>query len=136
EEVIPALEWFHRVSLAGSPFLALDPAARRVRAMELLVRLIARIARRQPFVMVLEELQWMDWEGREALDYLARHVPPATMLIATYRPEHDDGWSRHRGYPALRLAPPRPAGASVLLGELLGHTEETAAIRRLVGERA
>jgi class 3 adenylate cyclase/tetratricopeptide (TPR) repeat protein len=136
EEVIPALEWFHGVSLPGSPFLALDPAARRVRAMELLVRLIARIARRQPFVMVLEDLQWMDWEGREALDYLAHHVPSATMLIATYRPEDDDGWSRRRGYTRLRLEPLRPAGASVLLGELLGHTEETAAIRRLVGERA
>ncbi|HKZ04801.1 MAG TPA: adenylate/guanylate cyclase domain-containing protein [Methylomirabilota bacterium] len=136
EDVIPALEWFHGVSLPGSPFLALDAGARRVRAMELLVRLIEGIARRQPFVMILEDLQWMDWEGREALDYIVRNLPPRTMVLATYRPEHDDGWSRRRGYTRLRLEPLRPAGADVLLGELLGHTEETAAIRRIVGERA
>jgi class 3 adenylate cyclase/tetratricopeptide (TPR) repeat protein len=136
EDGLPALEWLHGVAAPESPFLALDVRARRLRSVEVLVRLVERVAQRQPLVMVFEDLQWLDSEGREALDFLIDRLPSATLLLATYRPEHDDGWSRRSGYTRLRLEPLRPDSAGALLTGLLGQAEETAGIRRLVAERA
>ena len=136
EDGLPALEWLHGVAAADSPFLALDPAARRLRAVEVLLRVVEGVSRVQPLLLVFEDLQWLDSEGREALEFVIERLPPATLVVVTYRPEHDDGWSRRPGYTRVRLEPLRPDEAGALLDGLLGGAEETAAIRRLVAERA
>jgi class 3 adenylate cyclase/tetratricopeptide (TPR) repeat protein len=136
EDGLPALEWLHGVAQAGSAFLSLDVGARRLRAVEVLVRLVERVAERQPFVMVFEDLQWLDSEGREALDFLVERLPPSTFVLATYRPEHDDRWTGRPGYSRIRLEPLRADSAGALLSGLLGPAEETAGIRRLVAARA
>jgi class 3 adenylate cyclase/tetratricopeptide (TPR) repeat protein len=136
EDGLPALEWLHGAAAPDSPFLALEVPVLRVRAVDVLVRVVAQVARRQPFVMVFEDFQWLDSEGREALDFLIDRLPPATLVLVTYRPEHDDGWSRRPGYERIRLEPLRPDGAEALLDRLLGRAEETAEIRRLVAGRA
>ena len=136
ESDLPALEWLHGVAQPGSPFLALDVSTRRLRSVEVLVRLVERVGRRQPFVMIFEDLQWIDSEGREAMDYIVERLPPSTLLLGTYRPEYEDGWSRRPGYSRIRLEPLRPEGAHALLRGLLGPGEETALIQRLVAERA
>src|SRR4029434_9802460 len=94
--------------------------------------------------MIFEDLQWIDSEGREAMDYIVERLPPSTLLLGTYRPEHADGWSRRPGYsrirlealPHARVAPLRPEGAHPLLGGLVGAGEEPGEIRRGGGERA
>jgi class 3 adenylate cyclase/tetratricopeptide (TPR) repeat protein len=136
ESDLPALEWLHGVAQPGSAFLALDVSTRRLRSVEALVRLVERVGRRQPFVMIFEDLQWMDSEGREAMDYIAERLPPSTLLLGSYRPEHQDGWSRRPGYSRIRLEPLRPEGAHALLRGLLGSGDETVQIERLVAERA
>jgi class 3 adenylate cyclase/tetratricopeptide (TPR) repeat protein len=136
ESDLPALEWLHGVARPGSPFLALDVSTRRLRSVEVLVRVVERVGRRQPLVMIFEDLQWIDSEGREAMDYIVERLPPSTLLLGTYRPEHEDGWSRRPGYSRIRLEPLRPEGAHALLRGLLGPGEETAEIQRLVAERA
>jgi len=68
-----------------------------------LVRLVEGLCRLQPVVLVFEDLQWLDSEGAEALDYMATHMPARALLVVTYRPEHDDRWGRVPGYARLRL---------------------------------
>ncbi len=136
EEGLPALEWLHGVAPPESPFLTLEVGARRLRAVEVLLRVVERVSRQQPLLLVFEDLQWLDSEGREALEFVIDRLPPATLVVATYRPEHDDGWSRRPGYTRIRLEPLRPDEAGALLDGLLGGAEDTAAIRRLVAERA
>ena len=135
EDGIAAVQWLLSVPPAGSPFLALDPAERRRRAVEVLVRLVDGLGRRQPVVLVFEDLQWLDSEGAEALDYMATHMPGRVLLLVTYRPEHDDRWHRLPGYARLRLEPLAPPAAQALLDSLLGPAEDTGPIGRLVAER-
>jgi class 3 adenylate cyclase/tetratricopeptide (TPR) repeat protein len=135
EDGIAAVQWLLGVSPASSPFLALDPGARRRRAVEVLVRLVDGLCRRQPVVLVFEDLQWLDSEGAEALDYLATHIPGRALLLVTYRPEHDDRWRRVPGYVRLRLEPLAPPAAQALLAALLGAAEDIGPIGRLVAER-
>jgi len=135
EDGIAAVQWLLGVSPPASPFLALDPGARRLRAVEVLVRLVDGLGRRQPVVLVFEDLQWLDSEGAEALDYLATHMPARALLLVTYRSEHDDRWPRVPGYARLRLEPLAPAAAQALLDALIGAAEDTGPIARLVAER-
>ena len=135
EDGIAAVQWLLGVPPAASPFLALDPGARRRRAVEVLVRLVDGLCARQPVVLVFEDLQWLDSEGAEALDYMATHMPRRALLLVTYRPEHDDRWHRVPGYARLRLEPLAPPAAQALLASLLGPAEDTGPISRLVAER-
>ena len=135
EDGIVAVQWLLGVAPPASPFLALDARSRRHRAVEVLVRLVESLCRLQPVVLVFEDLQWLDSEGAEALDYMATHMPARALLVVTYRPEHDDRWGRVPGYARLRLEPLAPAAAQALLDSLLGAAEETGPIARLVAER-
>ncbi|HET6369432.1 MAG TPA: AAA family ATPase [Pseudomonadales bacterium] len=135
EDGVAAVQWLLGVPPAASPFLALDPGARRRRAVEVLVRLVDGLCARQPVVLVFEDLQWLDSEGAEALDYMATHMPRRALLLVTYRPEHDDRWHRVPGYARLRLEPLAPPAAQALLASLLGPAEDTGPIGRLVAER-
>jgi len=135
DDGIVAVQWLLGVAPPASPFLALDARSRRHRAVEVLVRLVEGLCRLQPVVLVFEDLQWLDSEGAEALDYMATHMPARALLVVTYRPEHDDRWGRVPGYARRRLEPLAPAAAQALLDSLLGAAEETGPIGRLVAER-
>ena len=49
--------------------------------------------RRQPLLLVLEDLQWIDSETQSLLDGLVRSIPASRLLLlVTYRPEYSHGW--------------------------------------------
>jgi class 3 adenylate cyclase/tetratricopeptide (TPR) repeat protein len=120
EEAVPATLWLLGVLRPGGAFYALDPAARRRRALEAMVRLVAAEARRQPFVLVFEDLQWIDSETEAALDGLITALPPSTLLVLTYRPEYVDRWRSRQDCTRLRLEPLDPLAAATMLDALLG----------------
>lgn len=61
---------------------------------------------RQPMVMILEDLQWMDEPSREMLDaallVMARN---AEMVLITHRPEFQKVWQTPAAYTQIQLRP-------------------------------
>src|SRR5262245_63045559 len=77
---------------ARDPFLRADAPSRRQRGFEANFHLIGATARRQPFVLVVGNLQWVDPDAEDSLKLFLNGLTPSTLLLVTYRPEHDDSW--------------------------------------------
>ncbi len=93
EDAVPAITWLLDALEPDDPFLALEPAQRRQRAVEAVKRLFLRESRVQPLLLVFEDLHWIDAETQAVLDSLVGSLPTAPVLVAVnYRPE-----SRERG---------------------------------------
>jgi len=135
EEAVPAMLWVLGVGQDGGGLGAMDPAARRRYVMRVVHRLVALQGRRQPFVMILEDMQWVDSETHAAMSALVEALPPYTLVACTYRPEYTDRWSGHPGFTQLQVEALEAPAAGELLDTLLGVDPALAPLKRLVAER-
>jgi len=136
EDGVSAMLWVLGVRQDSGAFAELDPAVRRRQVMRTVHRLVTRQARLQPFVMILEDMQWVDSETHAAMDALVEALPPHTLVVSTYRPEYVDRWSRHPGYTQVRVGALEPPAADGMLTALLGDDPALGPLKRLVAERA
>jgi len=82
--------------------------------------LILRVARTQPVILALSEVQWADAASQELLAALAPALAnTAALFITTYRPELNPPWSTSRGHLQIRLTPLEPGASAALLQALL-----------------
>jgi DNA-binding NtrC family response regulator/tetratricopeptide (TPR) repeat protein len=113
-----------------------DPPARRQRTLEACALLLVREARRQPLVLVWEDLHWIDSETQAVLDRVVESLPTARiLLLAVYRPEYRQGWGARTYYSQVPVDPLPPERADELVTALLGEGAELAPLRRLLAER-
>jgi hypothetical protein len=82
--------------------------------------LILRVARTQPVVLALTDVQWADSASQELLAALAPSLAnTAALFLTTYRPELNPPWSTSRGHLQIRLTPLGPGASASLLQTLL-----------------
>ena len=106
------------------PALELAPEQRRQRVLEALMSQLAGLARRQPVLMIFEDLHWIDPTSLEVLGRTVDRIKtlPA-LLIVTFRPEFNAPWVGQPHVTSLTL-------------NRLGEREAAAIIARLVGNKA
>jgi class 3 adenylate cyclase/predicted ATPase len=107
----------------GERFLPLDlsPQRKKERTLAALLRQLQALARRQPILMIFEDLHWIDPTSRELLDLTVEKITGLpVLLVATYRPE---------------FQPPWVGGSQVTVVALnrLGRNEGAALVRQLAG---
>jgi predicted ATPase/class 3 adenylate cyclase len=118
-------------------FRSLDARARRYHILDALTRVILKESEREPVLIVLENLQWVDAETRVFLDGLLERIHSVRlMLILEYRPEFVHDWQRCIGFNEVPIAPLALASAEELLKSLLGTDRSLAPLRQLLIERA
>jgi predicted ATPase len=84
----------------------LNPPQLRQRTLEALTRLLLRASQRQPLLVIVEDLHWLDAEPQACLDRLVESLPTACLLLlVNYRPEYQHGWGGKTYYTQLRLDP-------------------------------
>jgi class 3 adenylate cyclase/predicted ATPase len=112
------------LSLSGGerfPPLDLSPQRKKERTLAGLLRQLQALARRQPVLMIFEDLHWIDPTSRELLDLTVERITDLpVLLVATYRPE---------------FQPPWVGGSQVTVVALnrLGRNEGAALVHRLAG---
>ncbi|HKF73051.1 MAG TPA: AAA family ATPase, partial [Stellaceae bacterium] len=80
--------------IPASPLLELAPQKKKERTFAALLRLLESLARRQPVLMVFEDVHWIDATTRELLDRIMPRVEKLpVLLIATFRPEFQPPWT-------------------------------------------
>jgi class 3 adenylate cyclase len=111
EDVVAPLLWLLDSLAEDHEFLALDPSTRREYATHAVKQLLMRESIRQPLLLVLEDLQWIDAESQSLLDALAESLPAARILLTTTcRPEYQHPWSSktyYASYASTRCRRPR-----------------------------
>jgi class 3 adenylate cyclase len=84
------------LSLSGGeriPPLDLSPQRKKERTLAALLRQLQALARRQPVLMIFEDLHWIDPSSREVLDLTVEKITGLpVLLIPTYRPEFQPPW--------------------------------------------
>ena len=106
------------------PALDLAPEQRRQRVLEALMSQLAGLARRQPVLMIFEDVHWIDPTSLEVLGRIVDRIQtlPA-LLIVTFRPEFNAPWVGQPHVTSLTL-------------NRLGEREAAAIIASLVGNKA
>jgi class 3 adenylate cyclase/predicted ATPase len=75
------------------PPLDLSPQRKKERTLAALLRQLQALARRQPVLMIFEDLHWIDPTSREVLDLTVEKITDLpVLLVATYRPEFQPPW--------------------------------------------
>jgi class 3 adenylate cyclase/predicted ATPase len=105
------------------PALALSPEQRRQRTLEALTAQVARLASRQPVLMIFEDAHWTDPTSLEAFGRTVDRIKTLpVLLIVTFRPEFNPPWVGQSRVTSVTL-------------NRLGEREATAIIARLVGNK-
>ena len=82
--------------------------------------LILRVARTQPVILAITDVQWADRASQEVLAALAPALETTSaFVITTYRPELTPPWSTSRAHLQIRLTPLEPSASAALLQALL-----------------
>ncbi|MFQ5479520.1 MAG: adenylate/guanylate cyclase domain-containing protein, partial [Candidatus Binatia bacterium] len=138
EDLLPYLFSLLGVSEPSSFLTQMDPQMRRQRTMDAVKGLLVRESLNQPLVLIFEDLHWIDSETQEFLDLVAESLATAKiMLLANFRPEYENGWTRKTYYTRLRLDPLGKKEAEELLDVLLGNgaRSKVAPLKKLILER-
>ncbi len=106
------------------PALDLTPEQRRQRTLEALMSQLAGLARREPVLMIFEDVHWIDPTSLEVLGRIVDRIKtlPA-LLIVTFRPEFNAPWVGQPDVTSLTL-------------NRLGEREAAAIVAGLVGNKA
>jgi class 3 adenylate cyclase/predicted ATPase len=115
------------------PVAQVDPQLRRRRTLDAAKRILVRESVRQPLILVLEDLHWIDGESEALLNLLADSIAMARILmLVNYRPEYRHDWGNKSNYTQLRLDPLAKESAEQVLAALLGEGKDLPPLKRLI----
>jgi len=118
---LPLLFEFLGVGDPDRPAPPLDPEAHQHQLLVVVTRIVAARAGAAAAVLVVEDLHWLDDASAAFLEQLAEAVVGSrTLLITTYRPEHDAVWASSSPHAQLSLGTLDAGATSDLLVGLLG----------------
>jgi len=121
------------IAATDSSLSQMDPELRRQRTFELLRQLLIRESRRQPLLLVVEGLQWLDSETDAFLHFFVEGLEAgAIMVLVNYRPEYRHGWQALERFTELRLEPLDKTEAGDMLTRLLGDDASLEPLKPLL----
>ena len=121
---------------ADSAWQELEPAQRRQRTLDALIRFVFCLSQARPTLLAIEDLHWIDSETQAFLDRLVVSLPAARLLVlVSYRPEYGHTWGGRSPYTQLRLDPLATASAEELARSLMGGDVALQPLAQLVVER-
>jgi class 3 adenylate cyclase/tetratricopeptide (TPR) repeat protein len=119
------------------PVLALTPAQSRQRTLDTLIAQVEARARRQPTLMIFEDVHWAD---PSSLEWLGRMIERMSglglMLIVTFRPEFAPPWLDMQGVTTVSLGRLSESDAMAMIDRLVGGGDVLPKVRRDIVERA
>lgn len=119
------------------PLPPLDARTRRERLFALVCRLVQTRSAKEPTVLLVDDVHWIDEESNAFLEQLVEAVGwTRTLLLLNFRPEYSAAWMRVSYYQQVPLAPLGGDATEALLNELLGDDPSLSAVAALIRERA
>jgi adenylate cyclase len=136
-QAAPLLFEFLGVNDPERPAPRLDPDARQRQLIGLLRHLITLAGGRQPTVVLIEDLHWIDAASLAFLDNLVDgRAGSRNLLLLNFRPEFHAGWMQNAWYRQIPLAPLGSAAIQDLLADHLGDDPSLSPLVALIESRA
>ncbi|MEE9280321.1 MAG: AAA family ATPase [Myxococcota bacterium] len=136
QDMLPLVFEFLGVADPDRPGLELDPELRQRQLHAFLRRLIQATAEREPVVVLLDDLHWIDPSSDGFVAQLVEAVTGTrTLLLTNFRPEYSAGWTRRSYYRQLALGPLSSEALAELLRDLLGDDASLTGLAERVEER-
>jgi class 3 adenylate cyclase/tetratricopeptide (TPR) repeat protein len=133
---LPLVFDFLGVADPADPPPRMSPDARQRRLGALFERLMRARSRREPAVVVLEDLHWIDGASAPFVEMLVDSIPGTrTLLVVNFRPEYEAPWMQRPHYRGLPLAALGPEAVAELLADLLGADASLAGVATRILER-
>jgi class 3 adenylate cyclase/tetratricopeptide (TPR) repeat protein len=124
------------LSEAIKKFEDLEPQQRRHMTFEALKRVLVRESLKQPVLLLMEDLHWIDNETQAFLDHLVESLPMTRLLLlVNHRPGYSHTWSDKSYYTQIRVDPLSDQGSEELVRSLFGDNEDLMALRELLIKR-
>ena len=137
QEGLPLIFEFLGIADPERPAPRLDPEARGRQILAFERHVLEARSRREPTVLVFEDLHWADGASEVFIANLAAALPGTrTLLLVNFRPEYSAPWL---AAPHARVLPLAPLGAraiSELLSDLLGTDPSLGALPERIRHRA
>jgi class 3 adenylate cyclase/tetratricopeptide (TPR) repeat protein len=118
------------------PSPQMDPEARRRQVLEMIDRLTHAQSARQPGLVVVEDLHWVDPETEA---FLAHQVEASqgtrSLMVLNYRPGYQASWMSRSFYRQVALTPLGDDAIAEMLNDLLGSDESLAGLGGQIRER-
>ena len=121
----------------AAPLPRMDPDVRTQRMFAMSRKLIRGRSQREPAVVLIEDLQWIDAGSAAFLkELIAAWTRTRTLVLATFRPEFEPPWLSDASCRELRLAPLAGDAVEQMLSELLGAHPSCGRLRQIIEDRA
>jgi predicted ATPase/DNA-binding winged helix-turn-helix (wHTH) protein len=138
EEDEALLLQFLDLPVAPELLTRLTPEARQARTFALLEHLIRHAAHRQPLVLAVENVHWIDPTSAAWLRFLVERLAGmAVLLLVTRRPEYQPPWGAHATVTQLALPPLRVEESQAIVAAVPGTAQlSTAQCQQIVAHGA
>jgi class 3 adenylate cyclase/DNA-binding winged helix-turn-helix (wHTH) protein/tetratricopeptide (TPR) repeat protein len=137
EDEAPLLLQLLDVPVDLAPLAAIDPPMRKARTFALLGQVIRHASQRQPLMLAVENLHWIDPTSEEWLASLVERLGDVpVLLLATYRPGYQPPWIRHSA--ATQMALPRlsPRDSLVVLRSMPQAAQLSGSVQEAIVAKA
>jgi tetratricopeptide (TPR) repeat protein len=131
DEVVPLLAEILALPLPEEryPPQALTPEQQRHKTLDALLTLVGTLAERQPVLVIVEDLHWVDASTLELLGLLIDQVPTTCLYtVLTCRPTFESPWGFRTHLTRLTLNRLTPLQAEEMVGRMLGGKRLPAAV--------
>ncbi len=100
---------------------SMDPQLRLARTIDAVAKLFRSEAERQPLLLIVEDLHWLDDESQAILDAVVSSLENLSLLLlVNFRPEYQLKWRGQPNLQLLRLDPRLRQRRSIALTRALG----------------
>jgi len=125
------------VKTEGDPLAALGPDVIMARTFDTLRELMLGLARRQPLVLLVEDLHWIDQTSEAFLASLVERLAAAPiLLLTTYRPGYRPPWMDRSYASQLALRPLGPQDSLAILSSALPEAAAGGPLASLILDKA
>jgi class 3 adenylate cyclase/tetratricopeptide (TPR) repeat protein len=121
---------------ADNPFHSLPNKEKRQHISDALLWLGQRLTTERAMVLAYEDLQWVTADTKSWLERLVRELPPRTLLLLTYRSDHDASSLMTPDTIEARLDGLEPSATRALITELLGDDRSLDVLKDQLPERS
>ena len=137
EEALPLVFEFMGVPDPNRPAPRLEPEARQRQLFGALRQMIHARCEREPGVILIEDLHWIDGGSELFLEFLVEAVLGGRiLLLVNFRPEYHGHWMQKTYYHQLPLMPLTAPAITELLFDLLGKHASIAPLMDPIREQA